>query len=77
MRAQEQQAIQLRQNAVDAARQLEADLRAKDEQMQKKAMEDMLQVGAVQEELASVRAERDSLYDAKMKVEETVDDKDS
>lgn len=45
--------------------------------MQKKAMEDMLQVGAVQEELASVRAERDSLYDAKMKVEATVDEKDS
>ena len=45
--------------------------------MQKKAMEDLSQIGLVQEALASVRAERDTFFDAKMKVEATVDEKNS
>ena len=40
-------------------------------------MEEMLKVGSVQEELAKIREDRDTLYSAKMKVEETIDEKDA
>jgi hypothetical protein len=63
----------LRQDAYDSRMQHEQALRDKQEEMNKKIMEDATVLLSVQEELAAVRKERDTLYQAKMKVEETVD----
>lgn len=77
MKAAENVQNLLRQEARDAVRQHESDLRAKDDVLAKRVQEDLALLQGVQQELAGVKQERDTLFSEKMKVEEVVDSKDS